>query len=94
MVTQNTSKAKEAQSTMVWTDDESELLLNVTLEYKVAKAAENVDWESVRSKYQDILDRMKAQLPANAEEASPTTRESYLGESRIVSVFVDDGIES
>lgn len=54
---------------MVWTDDESELLLNVTLEYKVAKAAENVDWESVRSKYQDILDRMKAQLPANAEEA-------------------------
>ena len=32
----------------VWTDDESELLLNVTHNYKVA---EIVDWESVKSKY-------------------------------------------
>ena len=36
------------------TDDEAELLLNVTIEYKTAKAAESVDWESVKSKYANI----------------------------------------
>ena len=30
-------------SDMVWTDDDTEFLLNVTLEYKTAKAAENED---------------------------------------------------
>ena len=59
-----------AKDTMVWTDDETELLLNVTLEYKAAKAAENEDWESVRSKYQDILEQMKTYLPVTTEGAS------------------------
>ena len=31
-----------------WTDDELELLLNVTYDYKAAKA---MDWESVKNKY-------------------------------------------
>ena len=53
----------------MWTDDETELLLKVTLEYKVAKAAESVDWESIRSKYQDILSRLKVQMPSDPEEA-------------------------
>lgn len=46
-----------------WTDDEAELLLNVTFDYKVAKAVTSVDWESVKSKYDDILERFKAELP-------------------------------
>lgn len=62
-----TAKAKE--QAFVWTDDETELLLKVTLEYKVAKAAESVDWESIRSKYQDILSRLKVQMPSDPEEA-------------------------
>ena len=40
-----------------WTDDEAELLLNITLEYKTEKIADCIDWESVRSKYADIRDR-------------------------------------
>ena len=47
----------------VWSDDEVELLLNVANEYKVAKAAESVDWESVKSKYKDIFDLFVAALP-------------------------------
>ena len=43
-------------STLSWTDDEVELLLKVTNEYKVSKTAENVDWESVQKKYCEILD--------------------------------------
>ena len=41
-----------------WTDDEAELLLNVTLEYRTSKAAVSVDWESVKSKYNDIWELM------------------------------------
>ena len=60
-----TSDKKEFQ----WTDDEAELLLNITHEYKVQKISENVDWESVKAKYDDILVLMKAALPSTPEEA-------------------------
>ena len=51
-----------------WTDDEADLLLNVTYEYKVKKSAESVDWESVRSKYDDIFTLMQEHLPDTVEE--------------------------
>ncbi|XP_057713880.1 uncharacterized protein LOC130930145 isoform X2 [Corythoichthys intestinalis] len=35
-------------STFVWTDNETELLLNAVLEYKTTKANENVNWESCK----------------------------------------------
>ena len=38
-----------------WSDDEVELLLKVTLEYKTSRALENVDWESCQQKYGDIF---------------------------------------
>ena len=40
-----------------WTDDEAELLLNVTLEYETTKVFEGLDWEGIRSKYAGILER-------------------------------------
>lgn len=49
-----------------WTDSEVELLLRVTQQYKVAKAHENVDWETCQNKYGEILDRFKEQYPADA----------------------------
>lgn len=48
-----------------WTDNEVELLLRVTHEYKVAKESGNVDWETCQNKYADILDRFKEQYPAD-----------------------------
>ena len=39
----------EKKPAFVWTDDETELLLKVTLEYKVSKAASCIDWEFVVS---------------------------------------------
>ena len=44
---------------MVWTDDEAELLLNVTLEYKTTKVSEGLDWEGIRTKYAGILERFR-----------------------------------
>ena len=57
---------KKTPSMFSWTDDEVELLLKVTNEYKVSKAAENVDRESVHKKYSDILDRFKDELEKRA----------------------------
>ena len=65
----NKSKNKNKNENFVWTDDEVELLLNVVVEYKVKRTAENVDWESCISKYSDILEMFLAQYPSpeNAE---------------------------
>ncbi|XP_033990667.1 uncharacterized protein LOC117486343 [Trematomus bernacchii] len=46
-----------------WTDDEVELLLRVTLEYKTSLIQENVDWESCKLKYSDIDNLFQAQYP-------------------------------
>ncbi|XP_041867925.1 uncharacterized protein LOC121656825 [Melanotaenia boesemani] len=51
------------RETLVWTDDEVELLLRVTLDYKTTKLQENVNWESCQSKYSDIMDAFLAQYP-------------------------------
>ena len=53
---QNPKKTdKKAADSFVWTDDEVELLLKVTMEYKTSRAIENIDWESCQTKYGDIL---------------------------------------
>ena len=56
---------KEKKKEFVWTDDEAELLLNIANDYKVSKAGESVDWESVKSKYDDICELFIAALPEN-----------------------------
>ena len=53
----------------MWSDDECELLLNVTHEYKVKQLMNGTDWESVRSKYSDILELFKKEIP-EVEEGS------------------------
>ncbi|KAI4806956.1 hypothetical protein KUCAC02_017746 [Chaenocephalus aceratus] len=51
-----------------WTDVEVELLLRVSLDYKMSKIQENVDWETCRSKYSDICDAFQVQYPRNPTE--------------------------
>ena len=41
---------KKGKKDFVWTDDEAELLLNVTHHYKVQQLAEGTCWESVKSR--------------------------------------------
>ena len=60
-------KTKRAE--FVWSDDECELLLNVTHDYKIQQLMNGTDWESVRSKYSDILELYKKEIP-EPEESS------------------------
>ena len=57
-----------------WTDDEVKLLLKFRNEYKVQKSTESIDWESVQSKYGDILDMFQAEYP-NSENAAALGKE-------------------
>ena len=41
-----------------------ELLLSSTLEYKARKTAERYDWDTVKSKYQDILEIYLKNVPS------------------------------
>ena len=56
MPTTGGNPLKPKKDCFTWADDEVELLLKVTNEYKVQKSTKSVDWESVQSKYGDILD--------------------------------------
>ena len=47
---------KTKADNFVWTFDEVQLLLEVTNDYKISKAAKNIDLESCHSKYTDILE--------------------------------------
>ena len=38
-----------------WTDEETTLLLHVASSYKTDKTTEGKDWESVRTRYEDLL---------------------------------------
>ena len=60
--------SKEKPDNFFWTDDEVQLLLKVTGEYKANKEMENIDWESVQTKYSDILQILMDQLPNSPDE--------------------------
>lgn len=67
---------RKTRDFFAWTDDEVELLLKVTHEYKMAMAAKNIDWESSQSKYGDILEQYREHYPS-AEEAMAMGKEYY-----------------
>lgn len=60
------SSKKESDS-ICWTDDETELLLNVLLDYKTQCASENFDWVSKKSKFQDIYVNFIEQITVEEE---------------------------
>ena len=64
-----TTRRSKQQDFFQWSDDEVELLLTLTYEYKVKDSGECTDWEKVKTKYADILALFWEQLPSGTEEA-------------------------
>ena len=52
----------------IWSDEETALLLKITLEYKTSRLADGQDWETVRSKYEDLYKKFIAAYPNEEEE--------------------------
>lgn len=69
-----TTNARDKTDYFSWSDDEVELLLSSTMEYKTSKEMENIDWESCQSKYQDIHDKFVEHYPT-PEEAKALGKE-------------------
>lgn len=60
-------KRKEWQENILRGRTTSQSLLSIALEYKTEKYLNNVDWETVRSKYDDIYERFVTHLVGIAE---------------------------
>ena len=50
-----TNEGKDKAS-FTWTDEEIELLLDVMMHYKSDKEGRGCDWQSVKTKYDDLRD--------------------------------------
>ena len=45
----------ESDKYFTWTDEETTLLLKVAISYKTEKTSEGKDWDSVKTRYEDLL---------------------------------------
>ena len=65
-MSKSTEKGKKKyDDTYKWTDDETELLLTVTKEYKTKQIAKSIDWESCVDKYGEILEAYSVHYPSS-----------------------------
>ena len=51
-----------------WTDEETALLLQVIIDYKSSNAALGLNWETIKSKYDDICERLQSRYPKERDE--------------------------
>ena len=54
-----------ADKTLMWSTEEINLSLHVVIDYKEGKTGEGVDWEMVRSKYEDVTKMFLEKYPDN-----------------------------
>ena len=85
---------KTKADNFVWTDDEVQLLLEVTNDYKVSKAAKNIDWESCQSKYTDILELYREHYPSSQEESSEIEKEYPHKKEEITKVILTSKLKN
>ena len=88
------SRTASSKRDFVWTDDEVELLLTVTHQYKVQKLMETVDWESIKFKYDDILTKLREELPATEEEAKSLQKDYPHTKEKITKAILTTKLKS
>ena len=82
----NCKEYRMPSNEFTWTDEETELLLAVAPEYETNKAASGVDWESVRTKHEDIFSKFLEAYPSQKDESFPHASNDFTKE-RITSRF-------
>ena len=71
-----------ADKNFTWTDEEINLLLHVVIAYKTGKAGEGVDWETVRSNYEDVTKMFLEKYRENDGEKFPRRTEASVSFSK------------
>ena len=58
-----------------WTDDEIQLLLEIFFDFKAESDYEGVNWESKRTKYQQIKSKFCGEYPMAEDEKFPCSND-------------------
>ena len=74
---------RTTKKSLSWTDEETALLLQVIIDYKSSKAALGLDWETFKSKYDDICERLQSRYPKERDESDPEEYPHYTDPSVI-----------
>eukprot|EP00794_Sanderia_malayensis_P020624 gene20624-22659_t len=69
-----TDKSSNKERGFVWTDEETALLLQIIIDYKASKTALGLDWETIKSKYEEILELFHTRYP---KEGADFSKEQY-----------------
>ena len=85
------SVSNEGEKNFSWTDEEMALLLQVTIAYKAEETSEGLDCDSVRSKYDGILEKFIERYPNNeatsefphSEDESVFTKDSLVARVKL-----------
>ena len=59
---------KKINTEVLWSDDEIQLLLQTLFSFKSKCEFEELSWESVRSKYEQIFEKMSKEYPEDPEK--------------------------
>ena len=78
---------KTKADNFVWTDDEVQLLLEVTNDYKVSKAAKNIDWESCHELYRE-------HYPSSQKESAEIEKEYPHKKEEITKVILTSKLKN
>ena len=68
-VTKNNKKNTKRE--FIWTDEEISLLLQIIINYKATKMARGLDWETVKAKYEEIMELFHLRYPKEGSGVSP-----------------------
>ena len=80
--------AASTNNNFQWTDEEIGLLLAIVTDYKSVKAAEGLDWETVKNRYEDIAKNYVGRYPKNDLQAYPQ------GGQDVLKTFTKDRVQS
>ena len=75
MASQESKKKNGKASDLNWTDDKIQLLLEVCFDFKVESDYEGVNWESKRTKYEQIKSKFCEQYPEVEVEKFPRSND-------------------
>ena len=80
---------KNIEKNFVWTEEEVILLLHEIIDYKTSTEAAGLDWETIKSKYEEITERFQERYPkegngANEQEFPNFRNPKVIGKDRVI----------
>ena len=68
MALKKVKSIEEGDKAFSWMDDELSLLLKVIIDYKAYQASNGKDWETVKRKYEDIIEMVLEKYPSEISD--------------------------